>query len=119
MEGATPTSFRDREQAFEAKFAHDAELRFLVEARGDRLLAGWAADRLRSSTQQAEALIKQVLAIPNGPEHDRTLLRQIAELLAARRVGMSEQDLSAVLKECRQKAMQQLTETPPDHPGAN
>ena len=31
-------NFQDREKAFEAKFAHDEEMRFKVEARRDKLL---------------------------------------------------------------------------------
>ena len=32
------TTFDDRERSYEAKFAHDAELRFKAEARRNRLL---------------------------------------------------------------------------------
>jgi hypothetical protein len=36
------TMFDARERAFEAKFAHDEEVRFRVTARRDRLFAQWA-----------------------------------------------------------------------------
>jgi hypothetical protein len=39
------TTFEDRERAFEAKFAHDEEFRFLVTARRDKLFAQWAGQR--------------------------------------------------------------------------
>ena len=42
-------TFEDRERAFEAKFAHDEEFRFLVTARRDKLFAQWAAARCRLS----------------------------------------------------------------------
>ncbi|MGM0586669.1 MAG: ATPase inhibitor subunit zeta, partial [Pseudomonadota bacterium] len=32
------TGFDDREQAFEKKFAHDAEMQFKAQARRDKLL---------------------------------------------------------------------------------
>ena len=35
----------ERGKAFEAKWAHDAELRFKVEARRNRLLGAWAAEK--------------------------------------------------------------------------
>jgi hypothetical protein len=38
------TSFDDREHAFEAKFAHDAEMQFRAEARRNKLLGLWAAE---------------------------------------------------------------------------
>ncbi|MBL4813037.1 MAG: DUF1476 domain-containing protein [Rhodobacteraceae bacterium] len=37
------STFTDREHAFEAKFAHDAEMQFKAEARRNKLLAIWAA----------------------------------------------------------------------------
>ena len=37
------STFDDREDKFEKKFAHDAELRFKAEARRNKLLGLWAA----------------------------------------------------------------------------
>ena len=38
------TTFDDREHAFEAKFAHDAEMVFRAEARRNKLVGLWAAE---------------------------------------------------------------------------
>ena len=64
------TTFQERERAFEAKFAHDEEFRFLVLARRDKVFARWAAERLGVSGQDEASLIASVLAIRNGPGHD-------------------------------------------------
>ena len=40
------TQFDDRERAFEAKFAHDEDMKFRVIARRNRLLGQWAARKL-------------------------------------------------------------------------
>ena len=40
------STFDDRENAFENKFAHDAEMQFKAEARRNRLLGLWAAELL-------------------------------------------------------------------------
>lgn len=37
------TTFDDRENAFESKFAHDAEMQFRAEARRNKLAGLWAA----------------------------------------------------------------------------
>ncbi|MDX1580895.1 MAG: ATPase inhibitor subunit zeta, partial [Alphaproteobacteria bacterium] len=37
------SQFKDREKAFEAKFAHDEEVEFKVMARRNKLLGLWAA----------------------------------------------------------------------------
>lgn len=47
-------SLRDRGDDFEARFAHDADLRFRVESRATKLLGLWAAGRLGRSGELAE-----------------------------------------------------------------
>ena len=82
-----PTTFLDRERAFEAKFAHDEELRFLALARRDKLFGRWAATTLKSSKEEGDALVKTVLTIADGPGHDLALLGYIADRLSARGWG--------------------------------
>ena len=48
------TTFDDREHAFEAKYAHDAEMQFKAEARRNKLAGLWAAD-LMGKTGDAAA----------------------------------------------------------------
>lgn len=40
------TTFNDRENAFENKYAHDAETQFKIEARANKLLGTWVATEL-------------------------------------------------------------------------
>ena len=40
------TTFDKREEGFEKKFAHDEELKFKAEARRNKLLGLWAAEKL-------------------------------------------------------------------------
>jgi hypothetical protein len=48
------TTFDDREQAFEAKFAHDEEMRFKAQARCNKMLGLWAATKMGKSGAKAE-----------------------------------------------------------------
>ena len=68
------TTFDKREDAFEAKFARDEELRFKAEARRNKLLGLWAAEKLGKSGDEAEALEKVSAsrgAVVQIPERDR------------------------------------------------
>ena len=56
------TGMDDRRDAFEKKFALDAELRFKAEARRNKLLGLWAADQLGKKDAEAEAYAKEVVA---------------------------------------------------------
>jgi hypothetical protein len=51
----------DRRKGFESKWAHDAELRFQVEARRNRMLGQWAAGLKGLSGQAADDLVTGVI----------------------------------------------------------
>ncbi len=55
------TSMKDRENAFENKFAHDAEMQFKAEARANKLLGLWAADLMGKSEDDAAAYALEVV----------------------------------------------------------
>ena len=55
------TTFDDRERAFEARFAHDAEMQFRAEARRNRLLGLWAAGLLGLSGDEASTYARDVI----------------------------------------------------------
>ena len=55
------STFDDRENAFENKFAHDAEMQFKAEARRNKLLGLWAAGLMGKTGEDAEAYAKEVI----------------------------------------------------------
>lgn len=55
------TTFDDRENAFENKFAHDAEMQFKAEARGNKLLGLWAAELMGKTGDEAAEYAKEVV----------------------------------------------------------
>lgn len=55
------TTFDDRKNAFEAKFAHDADMQFRAQARCNKLLGLWAAALMGKSAEEAEAYAREVI----------------------------------------------------------
>jgi hypothetical protein len=55
------STFDDRENAFENKFAHDAEMQFKAEARRNKLMGLWVADILGKSGDDAAEYAKAVV----------------------------------------------------------
>lgn len=55
------TTFDDRENAFENKFAHDAEMQFRAEARRNKLVGLWAAELMGLSGEEAVAYARSVV----------------------------------------------------------
>lgn len=102
------TTFQERERAFEAKFAHDEEFRFLVTARRDKLFAQWAADRLQLGDPARADLTKSVLALHDGRGHDDALRSHVALAFADADSNIPEPELLAALDRCAALAQQQL-----------
>lgn len=111
-------TFQEREQAFEAKFAHDEEFRFLVTARRDKLYAQWAADRLQLAGQARADLTASVLALPDGAGHDELLRRHVARVFGNLGEGVQELELASALNQCAAQAQQQLLDGIPQAPAA-
>lgn len=55
------STFDDREHAFEAKYALDAEMQFKAAARRDKLLGLWAAGLMGKSDDDAKAYAADVV----------------------------------------------------------
>ena len=67
----------NRGKAFESKWAHDAELRFKVEARRNRLLGAWAAEKKGLSGEAAENFIVAVIASDFQEAGDQDVFRKL------------------------------------------
>ncbi|TCP61298.1 hypothetical protein EV663_10515 [Rhodovulum bhavnagarense] len=72
------TTFDDRENAFENKFAHDSELQFRAEARRNKLLGLWAADLMGMSEEAALDYAKQVVKADFEEVGDEDVFRKVA-----------------------------------------
>lgn len=56
------STFDDRENAFENKFAHDAEMQFRAEARRNKLVGLWAAGLMGKTGDDAAAYAIEVVS---------------------------------------------------------
>ncbi|SFT62227.1 DUF1476 domain-containing protein [Sedimentitalea nanhaiensis] len=72
------TTFDDREQAFEAKYAHDAEMQFKAEARRNKLTGLWAADLMGKTGDEAEAYAKTVVLADFEEAGHEDVVRKVA-----------------------------------------
>jgi len=72
------SSFDDRENAFENKFAHDAEMQFKAEARRNKLLGLWAAELLGKSAEDAAAYAREVINADFEEAGDEDVYRKVS-----------------------------------------
>lgn len=77
------TTFEDREKSFEKKYQHDEQLKFKVNARRNKLLGLWAAEKMGITAADAEAYAKTIVASDfNRPGHDDVIEKIIADFKA-------------------------------------
>ena len=100
------SGFEDREDAFEKKFAHDAELQFRVEARRNKLLGLWAAELMDLSGDAAQAFAMDVVKSDLEEAGDEDVYRKVAGALETR---ATEADIrgkmAALLVDAKQQIM--------------
>jgi hypothetical protein len=95
------SGFSKREDAFENKFAFDAEKRFKAEARRNKMLAHWVGE-LAIDEYVAE-LIQHDLKKPG----DDDVLQKLAADLKARGVTISHEKIRVEMMRCIQVASEQ------------
>jgi hypothetical protein len=78
------TTFDDRENAFESKFAHDSEMQFRAEARRNKLAGLWAAGLLGKSGEEAAAYALEVVSADFEEAGDEDVVRKIVADLAGK-----------------------------------
>ncbi|MCY0147248.1 DUF1476 domain-containing protein [Hoeflea sp. G2-23] len=99
---------KDRENAFENKFAHDAELKFKAEARRNKLLGLWAAELLGKSGDEAEAYAKTVILADFEEAGEEDVFRKLRGDFDAAGVEQSDHQIRRQMNELMAIAVEQI-----------
>jgi hypothetical protein len=102
------TTFDKREEGFEKKFAHDEELRFKANARRNKLLGLWAAEKLGLSGPAADAYAKEVVVADFEEAGDDDVLRKVSKDFAAKGVAQSDQQIRQMMDALMIQAIEQI-----------
>ena len=102
------TTFDQRKEGFEKKFAHDEELRFRATARRNKLLGQWAAEKLGLSGEAAVQYAKDVVASDFEEAGDDDVLRKIVADFKAKNVDQSEHQIRRTMDELMGTAIDQV-----------
>ncbi|HZV57530.1 MAG TPA: DUF1476 domain-containing protein [Sphingobium sp.] len=102
------TTFDDRKNAFEAKFARDEELAFRVTARRNRLLGEWAAGLMGLTPAESDAYAKAVVQADFEEAGDEDVIRKVLGDLVSADVDMDEARVRAALAEKAAEARRQF-----------
>ena len=102
------TTFDKREEGFEKKFAHDQELLFKANARRNKMLGLWAAEKMGLSGPAAEAYAKEVVVADFEEAGDDDVLRKVRKDFDAKGVALSDQEIRKIMDGLMAHAIDQI-----------
>ncbi|WP_343314119.1 DUF1476 domain-containing protein [Brucella sp. BE17] len=99
----------DRRNAFEKKFALDAELRFKAEARRNKLLGLWAAELLGKHDADADAYARDVVAADFEEAGDDDVFRKVRGDFDAANVNVADTVIREKMLALLEEAISQVS----------
>jgi hypothetical protein len=102
---------KDREEAFEKKFAHDEELRFRAIARRNRALGLWAAEKLGKTSDEANAYAAEVVEADFEEVGHEDVFRKIRADFDAAGVEQSDHQIRRTMEELLEQAIREVRES--------
>lgn len=102
------TTFDNRKDAAEKKFAHDAELQFKAAARRNKLLGLWAAGQMGMTGDAAEAYAKSVVMADFEEAGDDDVFRKLRADFDGAKVEVSDHVIRRSMDELMAKAIEEI-----------
>ena len=102
------TSFDDREKSFERKFALDQELSFKANARRNKLLGLWAAEKLGLSGDEAQAYAREVVKADLEEPGEEDVFRKVRGDFDEKGVDQSDHQIRRAMGDLMAEAVQQI-----------
>ena len=104
------TTFENRENAFENKFAHDADLQFKITARRNKLVGQWAAEKMGLTPEETTAYATSVVQADFEEAGDEDVIRKLLGDLTSAGVDVDDAMIRAALDEKMVEARRQFIE---------
>lgn len=93
------STFDDRERGEEAKFARDEDMQFRIQARRNRLLGQWGAERMGLSAAETDAYAKSVVQADFEEAGDEDVIRKLLGDLVSAGIDANEGEVRTALAE--------------------
>jgi hypothetical protein len=103
-----PGIFEERDRAYEAKWAHDAEIHFKVMAWRNDLLGHWAAGTFGLTSSDADAYAKALIKLGMTGKGKDPVFEKIRDDFAARKIPLSEHAIHRRMEELFSDAAREL-----------
>jgi hypothetical protein len=101
-------AFEDREKGYEAKWAHDEDLRFRATARRNKLLGLWAAGRMGLAGAAAHSYANSLLDLEVRGGRDQDVAQKLHKDMAAHKIALSDHAIQRKMEELLAEAAEQV-----------
>ncbi len=102
------TTFDERENAFEKKFAHDQELAFKASARRNKLLGQWVAGKLGLTGTDVDDYAKEVVKSDLQEPGDEDVFRKVRGDLDNKGVSISDDEIRGKMLDLMGEVIKQI-----------
>lgn len=102
------TTFDDRKDAYENKYAHDKEAEFKIIARRNKLFGLWAAEQMHLKAEAREDYAKEVVAADFEEPGDGDVVRKVKRDFDKAGLQMDEKEIQQELHKQHSIAREQF-----------
>ena len=99
----------DREKGFETKFKMDQETEFKVEARRNKLLGLWLAEKLGLPQSQHDSYAQEVIIADFEEPGVEDIIRKVMKDIEQHGANITDSDIRLKLDEFHKDAIDQIT----------
>ena len=103
------SSFDDRKKGFESKFAHDEETLFKINAKRNKLLGEWVADKLNKTDKDKENYILEVIKSDLAEPGDEDVFKKIKNDLSLGGFNDIDQEIREKMSEFMETAKKNVS----------
>ena len=103
------SSFDDRKKGFESKFAHDEETLFKINAKWNKLLGEWVADKLNKTDKDKENYILEVIKSDLAEPGDEDVFKKVKNDLSLGGFNDIDQEIREKMSEFMETAKKNIS----------
>lgn len=102
------STFDKREETFEKSFVHEEELHFRAEARRNKMLGLWAAEKLGKSEAETQNYVNELVTAETAANASEVVLARVLKDFAAAGVDQSEHQIRRTMDEFLVRATDEI-----------
>ena len=102
------SKFDEREKSFEKKFVRDEELQFKVNAKRNKYLGEWAAEKLGKSSTDKDAYVQEVIKSDFTEPGDEDVFRKIQGDFKKASISVSDSEIREQMSSLLERAKKEF-----------